>query len=184
MVIFWRRIDIESLERLVLIAGTAGVQAASSVIGVADGGFRLDYVWRLTPDWRTASLRIDGWGADDERRVLTLERDADGWCVNGQRRPDLDGAEEPDLSVTPFCNTLPIRRLLGSDEASLTLDVAYVNGADLRVSRSRQRYERQGPDRIRYLDLGLFSGFEAELHIDSGMFVVSYGHLFERVDLS
>jgi len=183
MVIFWRRIDVESLERLMLIAGTTGVQAASSVIGVADGGFRLDYVCQLTPDWRAASLRIDRWGAD-EQCVLALERDAGGWRVNGQPRPDLDGAEEPDLSVTPFSNTIPIRRLLASDDASLTLDVAYVNGADLTVSRSRHRYEREGPGRIRYIDLGLFPGFEAELHIDRRMVVVSYGRLFERVDLS
>ena len=86
------------------------------------------------------------------------------------------------MSVTPFCNTLPIRRLLSSDDASLTLDVAYVNGRDLTVSRSRQRYERQGPGRIRYVDLGLFPRFEAELHVDEHMLVVSYEHLFERVE--
>jgi uncharacterized protein len=152
------------------------------VIGVADGGFRLDHAWQLTPDWRATSLRVERWGADD-RRVLALERDGCGWRVNGEGRPDLDGAEEPDLSVTPFCNTLPIRRLLASDDASLTLDVAYVNGSDLTVTRSRQRYERQGPGRIRYVDLGLFPGFEAELDVDGRMLVVSYEHLFERVDI-
>ena len=88
------------------------------------------------------------------------------------------------MSVTPFCNTLPIRRLLGSGDASLTLDVAYVNGTDLTVSRSRQRYERKERGRIRYVDLGLFPGFEADLHVDERMLVVSYEHLFERVVLS
>jgi hypothetical protein len=90
------------------------MQAASTVIGVADGGFRLDHTWRLTPNWRAVSLQVERWRADD-RRILALERDGGRWRVNGQRRPDLDGAEEPDLSVTPFCNTLPIRRLACRD---------------------------------------------------------------------
>jgi hypothetical protein len=70
-----------------------------------------------------------------------------------------------------------------TSSASLTLDVAYVNGRDLTVTRSRQRYERQGPGRIRYVDLGPFPGFEAELRVDGRMLVVSYEHLFERLEI-
>jgi hypothetical protein len=112
---------------------------------------------------------------------VTLERDDDGWRVNGERRSDLDGAVEPDLSVTPFCNSLPIRRLLSSGADSLTVDVAYVDGKDLTVTRSRQRYDRLAPGRVRFVDLGLSAGFEAELVLDERMLVVSYEHLFERV---
>jgi len=184
MVLFWRRTDVEGLERLTLTVGVTGVQAVSTVVGAGDGGFRLDHAWQLTPDWHAVALQVVRWGADDDRRVLALERNGGGWRVNGQHRPDLDGAEDPDMSVTPFCNMLPIRRLLSSGDASLTLDVAYVNGTDLTVSRSRQRYERQESGRIRYVDLGLFPGFEADLHVDERMLVVSYEHLFERVDPS
>ena len=49
------------------------------------------------------------------------------------------------------------------------------------VARSRQRYERLGPDRLRYLDLGLSSGFEADLRVDDRGLVLRYQHLFERV---
>jgi uncharacterized protein len=34
-----------------------------------------------------------------------VERVDGGWKVDGVRRPDLDSAEEPGLSATPFCNT-------------------------------------------------------------------------------
>src|SRR5262249_29151176 len=148
-----------------------------------DGGFRLDYVCRLTPDWRAVSLQVER-GGGGNRRVLALERDGRGWLVDGPRPGGPDEGGEPGLVVTPFFKQLPVSRLLGSDPPSLTLDVAYVNGADLTVSRSRQRYERQAPGRIRYVDLGLFPGFEAELHIDAAMFVLSYECLFERVKLS
>ena len=182
MVIFWRRADVAGLERLELIDGASGVQAISTVIGVADGGFRLDHVWTLTREWRAVSLYVERMGVDG-RRTLRLERDASSWRVDDQRRPDLAGADDPDLSVTPFSNTLPIRRMLGTAEASYTVDVAYVTGRDLTVTRSRQRYDRQGTGYVRYTDLGAFPGFEAVLHIDDRALVLSYQHLFERVDI-
>jgi hypothetical protein len=180
MVVLWRRIDVHGLERLELSLGVDAVQAVSTLVCVEDGGFKMDHMWRLTPDWRAASLKVERLGADGRKQVA-LERDGVGWRVNGERRSDLDGADEPDLSVTPFCNSLPIRRLLSSGAASLTVDVAYVDGKDLTVARSRQRYDRLGPDRVRFVDLGLSAGFEAELVLDERMLVVSYEHLFERV---
>jgi hypothetical protein len=101
--------------------------------------------------------------------------------VNGKLRPDLDGAEEPDLSVTPFCNTIPIRRAPERPGASLTLATAFIDGPALTVARSSQRYDRQGPGRVRYVDLGLSRGFEADLLVDGAGLVLRYEHLFERV---
>jgi hypothetical protein len=85
--------------------------------------------------------------------------------VDGAPRPDLDGAEEPDLSVTPFCNSFAIRRTHERAGASLTLDVAFIDGPALTVARSRQRYDRQGPGRVRYVDLGLSRGFGRDLRL-------------------
>lgn len=181
--ICWRRLDTIGLELLVLRAGAAGVSAESTVICAAeDGGFQhLDHAWELTPDWRARSLRVARRAANG-RRTLRLERDGDGWRVDGERRPDLDAADEPDLSVTPFCNTLIIRKLPAVEGASLTVDTAYVNGDDLTVMRSRQRYDRKGPSLFRYVDLGAAAGFEADLQVDGQGLVRHYEHLFERVE--
>ena len=65
--------------------------------------------------------------------------------------------------------------------ASLPLDVAFIDGPALTVTRSRQRYDRQGPGRVRYVDLGLSRGFEADLVVDDAGLVLRYEHLFERV---
>ena len=100
-ILFWRRTDVTGLERLVLSISADTVLAESTVICVEDGGFRLDHRWRLTADWQAQSLDVERWGAAG-RAQLSLERTVGGWCVNGQRRADLDGAEEPDLSVTLF----------------------------------------------------------------------------------
>jgi uncharacterized protein len=178
MRIAWRRLDVVGLELLTLHIGQERVRAESTVLCMEDGGFRLDHAWELTRDWRAVSLRCVRHAAGESVRLL-LERDGAGWRVNGASRPDLDGAEEPDLSVTPFCNTLPIRRVPDSPRASLTIDTAYVDGRDLSVTRAPQRYDRLGTNRFRFVSLS--DGFEAELQVDELGLVQHYQHLFERL---
>ncbi len=179
-VLFWHRIDVEGLERLELVIEPDRVAAVSTVICLEAGGFRLDHRWHLDPDWRALSVTLERWSAQGHG-ILHLERAGTGWRVNGVLRSDLAGAEEPDLSVTPFCNTFTIRRTPAGAGGSLTLDTAYIDGPVLTVTRSRQRYDRQGPQRLRYVDLGLSLGFEADLVVDEAGLVLSYEHLFERV---
>jgi uncharacterized protein len=179
-ILYWERTDVEGLERLELDVSPQGVIATSSLLCVESGGYRLDHRWHLSPDWRAQQVRVERWNADGHA-VLRLEREGTGWRVDGAPRPDLDGADEPDLSATPFCNTLPIRRVPLEAGASLTLDTAFIDAAAMTVQRSRQRYERLGPDRLRYVDLGLSQGFTAELEVDGEGLVVRYEHLFHRV---
>jgi hypothetical protein len=180
-VLFWSRTDVEGLERLELAVTAEAITAHSTVICLEDGGFRLDHHWHLDPDWRAQSVTVERWNRQGHGS-LRMERAGRGWRVDGVPRSDLDGAAEPDLSVTPFCNTLPIRRLPEHAGASLTLDTAYIDGAALTVGRSRQRYDRLGPRRVRYVDLGLSQGFEADLTVDDQGLVLSYQHLFERIE--
>jgi len=179
-ILFWRRTDIQGFERLELLVGPERITARSTVLSVEAGGFRLDHRWQLGPDWRAQTVQVERWNAR-EHAQLSLERAGGGWRVNGQPRPDLDGVDEPDLSVTPFCNTFPIRRTPVPSGQSLTLDTAFIDGPALSVARSTQRYDRQGPGRLRYVDLGLSRGFEADLLVDEEGLVLRYEHLFERV---
>ena len=179
-VLFWRRTDVEGLERLELAIGPDGIVAAGAVICLEAGGFRLEHRWRLDSDWRTQSVTVERWNSRGHG-ALRLERAGTGWQVDGHPRPDLEGAQEPDLSVTPFCNTFPIRRTSNVPGERLLLDTAFIDGPTLTVARSSQRYERQGPGRVRYVDLGLSRGFEADLVVDDAGLVLRYEHLFERM---
>jgi uncharacterized protein len=179
-VLFWRRIDVEGLERLELVIEPDEISAVSTVICLEEGGFRLDHRWRLDRDWRAQSVVVERWNRHGHGAVR-VERAGSGWRVDGKPRPDLEGAEEPDLSVTPFCNTFPIRRTPERSGESLTLDTAFIDGPALTVARSSQRYDRRGPGQLRYVDLGLSSGFEADLVVDDAGLVLQYQHLFERI---
>jgi hypothetical protein len=180
-ILFWRRTDLEGLERLVLEVDADRITANSTVISTEGNGLRLDHRWVLSPDWRVQSVEVERWDAEGHQQLRLARVGANGWEVDGVARPDLDGAEEPDLSVTPFCNTFPIRRVPQTVGESLTLDTAFIDGETLSVMRSRQRYERQGPGRLRFVDLGLFNGFAADLEVDGDGLVTTYEGLFERV---
>lgn len=179
-ILFWRRTDIQGLERMEIDVARDAVTARSTLLCMEDGGLRLDATWDLDPAWRVQGVTLERWNAQGHA-MLRVERAGSGWRVQDAVRPDLDGAEEPDLSLTPFCNTLAIRRVPQRAGAALTLDTAFIDGAALTVARSRQRYERLAPDRLRYVDLGLSAGFEAELVVDGEGLVLHYQHLFERV---
>jgi uncharacterized protein len=178
--LFWRRLDVHGLERLTLSNTPDGITATSTIICLEAGGVRIEHCWRIDSNWHAQSVDVERWGAQGHS-VLRLERAGSAWQVNGTHRSDLEGADEPDLSVTPFCNTFPILKTPDGVGESFSLDTAFIDAATMTVSRSRQRYDRLGFGRLRYADLGLLHGFEAELVVDDDGFVLQYGSLFERV---
>jgi hypothetical protein len=170
----WRGTEPSSLEVLRLQQTGGGISAHSTLSINDDPAYAVSYEWQLDEHWSTVWLRIRLEG-DDERTVL-LERDGEtSWLVDGVKRPDLDGCEEIDLSVTPFCNSLALRRLGGEGE----LTALHVSFPDLRMQPSRQRYEKLGPRSYCYIDLGVASGFEARLDFDAIGMVTRYEGLFE-----
>lgn len=180
MIVFWRRTDMHGLERAHIDHSGDAIRALSTVLSEEAGGLRCDYDWRIDPDGSTRRVSVTLHGTS-RLRSLTVERSQLGWMIDGPHRPDLDGAQEPDLSVTPFCNTLPIHRLPAETGSELTLDTVYIDGRDPSVVRSRQRYIRVAQQIVRYVDLGAHAGFEASLLLDADNLVLRYEGLFERL---
>ena len=111
----FRGLEFESLERLHVEVGTQ--IRVTSVIDSERGRYSYELV--CEPDWTFRVVRIES--ANDER-ALTIESDGKGeWTVDGEWRSDLDECIDVDMVVTPFTNTLPIRRLgmKVDDEADL-----------------------------------------------------------------
>lgn len=104
MIIFWRRVDVPGLECARIDADGDTVRALSTILCEEAGGFRCDYDWQMNSDWSTRRLTVTREGTNG-RQSRVMERSDGAWIVDGAHRPDLDGAEEPDLpsprSATP-----------------------------------------------------------------------------------
>jgi hypothetical protein len=173
----WKRLDHPGLEIMNLSEDEEGWRARSVI---TDGGeaFGMICDWRLDRDWRSRSLQLSLTDSGPERTLSIARAGPASWRVNGDPRPDLEGCLEIDLSATPFCNGLALRRL---DYAANELTALYVLAPALSVQPSRQRYDRLGERRWRYVDLGAAKGFEAVLEFDSEGFVRRYEGLFEAL---
>jgi hypothetical protein len=132
-----------------------------------------DQAWRyevLLDVWVTTQATVG---------PLVLVHDADGWTVGGEIRPDLVEAIDVDIVITPFTNTLPIRRLGLAVGESADIVTAWVDVPALDVIPDPQRYTRI-QDRV-YRFESLDRDFTADIEVDADGFVVNYPGLFERV---
>ena len=169
----FRGLEYESLERLHVEVG-AQIRA-TSVIDSERGRYSYELV--CEPDWTFRVIRIEAAAGE---RALTIESDGRGeWTVDGEWRSDLDDCIDIDLSVTPFTNTLPIRRLALALDDEADLPVAYVTFPDLEVTVDAQRYTRLAPRSYRYESLD--TDLEADLTVDDDGVVLEYPGSFERL---
>lgn len=107
------------------------------------GGADVEYVIRLSPLWQVRQFLLF---RDLPEPDLWLGTDGHGrWGeVNGAHRPDLDGAVDLVLGVTPFTHTLPIRRLGLAVGHSVTLPVVTVDVETLALGTVTHTYARHG----------------------------------------
>jgi len=177
----WRQIDGRSLEVVTISAQPTGARVRSDYLDAGSAPFSVRYEWILDAEWRTRSLSVRL--AQGRDRGLAIERVGPAsWRVDGSDRVDLDGCQEIDLAITPFSNTLALRRFAPAPGGAGELLALYVSFPDLTCSPSRQRYEQVDRDTFKYVDLGAHRGFEARLTVDGDGFVRTYQGLFELIE--
>jgi hypothetical protein len=114
-------------------------------------------------------------------RQLSIARDEENmWLVSsfeGESRDAFDGALDVDVMLSPFFNTLPIRRLgLNARAESVTVPVLYVSLPDLSVAASREKYtSAEGAITVKS------PAGKAALAVDDNGFVIDYPGLAERI---
>jgi uncharacterized protein len=181
----WSRWDGPGLEHLRLRVREGAIEADGVVVGEEGGTcFRARYVIRCDQHWRTRELILDPLDGSDP---LHLSSDGEGdWRdASESALPELRGCIDVDLSVTPFTNTLPIRRLDLREGESSDIAVVYVNVPVMELGTSRQAYTclERGPGSglYRYEDRGIFKGFTADLPVDENGLVLDYPGIFRRI---
>ncbi len=176
--ILWRSRRDGGLDRCTLAEAPNGYRLSGTVLLAAEGvPCEVRYTVMTDAAWRTRSVGVHLQGPAEDVR-LAVAADGDGaWLLGREPVPDVAGALDVDLAVTPATNTLPIRRLALEPGQAADLVVAYVSFPDLVLARMEQRYERLGPDLYRYSN----PGFSAHLRVDEEGLVTDYEHRWEAV---
>jgi uncharacterized protein len=176
--VLWQGVETGALDRCRLETGPDGLRLSGTVL-TAEFGYPLDVRYLVeTPSdglTRRVELELDGGAV---RRVLLADGAGHWRWEDGPELPEVAGALDVDLPVTPATNTLPIRRLAGRDVGQATdFKMAWVQFPGLEVLDSAQRYERLAPDRWRFST----GDFTAELLVDPEGLVLDYSGLFRSL---
>jgi len=184
--VFWSPWDEPGLEHLHLLEDERGFLADGMILRVKDGyPFRARYRIRCDADWRV--LKVELSLPESIRPPLRLQADGNGhWTdESGEPIPQLDGCVDVDISISPFTNSLPIRRMGLKPGESSEIAVVYIAVPEMDVQPSHQRYTclQVSPTGgiYQYEDLGLFQGFTTLLPVDADGLVSDYPGLFRRI---
>src|SRR5262245_7859692 len=175
----WQDWSGEGLQHLVLRIQSDRIVAEGMVLATIEGRhFAATYRVECDTSWRATTMQARLAGVD---RDIDLATDGAGhWRDgNGASLHDLDGAIDIDLSVTPFTNTLPIRRLDLDEGQSADIRAVYVRLPELNVAIDAQRYTCLKRGR-QYRYESLDSDFVRDIDVDADGLVVTYPGLFKR----
>lgn len=175
----WRSLQHGGLEECRVTDWIESLKVRAAIVSQADetrhGVF---YEISLTPDWVFESIllqRTDG-------VMGVLSRGKDGAWFDGQMEelPNLKGCVDIDFEMTPFTNTLPIRReplLIGE---SRRFRMAYIPADRFEPFPAEQIYTRLSDQVYRFETAD--GSFTADITVDEDGLVADYPELFERVE--
>jgi hypothetical protein len=176
----WQDWSSRGIEHLVLKEGPHQIVAEAAILGTIDDHvFAALYKILCDAEWHVKRVKINEIGSD-----ITAELASDGvgnWVDgSGVPQPQLRNAIDIDISITPFTNTLPIRRLNLQQGQSQEILAVYIQLPNIAVTTDRQRYTcLEAGRRYRYETID--SEFTREIEIDAHGLVTSYPGLFRRL---
>lgn len=189
MDVFWRPWTDAGVEHLRLRLGFDGADSLETdgLIVRATPATTLRFLYRIRCDASGRVRNLQGRMLEGDVPALELRGDGHGrWTTSdGEPVAGLDRCLDVDISITPFTNTLPIRRLRLAAGASAEIDVVYLQPPEMRPQAARQRYTLLRPAAgergaiWRYEGLG--TGFSTELEVDEHGLVLDYPGLWRRV---
>lgn len=178
-VIRWQGLQLNAREHLVLSEDDECITADS--IYLSEGGleaFGVRYHLVCNKDWTVRQFRSEVLGKKSSE--LLLQRNENGSWSNGREElAELAGAIDIDLAISPFTNTLPIRRLKLAPGQSADIVTAYVVYPEHTVMADPQRYSCLSARRYQFESVD--TDFKRVIEVDAQGLVTMYPDLYARI---
>ena len=177
--ILWTGREYHSLENCLINENASGVEISSTIIGHYDEKiYKADYQIRTNSHWETVFFTITGQHSN-QTQTISYESDGKGnWTNAGKPLPLFTGCIDIDIRLTPFTNTLPIRRLKLQPGETRDIQVLYFDLLASAIIPVHQQYTCLSATEYHYQNIP--NDFEATIQVDKSGFVVDYPTLFMR----
>ncbi|MEV7939563.1 MULTISPECIES: putative glycolipid-binding domain-containing protein [unclassified Kitasatospora] len=177
----WQVAETGGLETSWIELGAAALHARGRVAAARPAPYWLTYELETGEGFVTRWMRVRAETADGVRE-LELRQDGGRWSVDGVERPDLAGALDCDLGLSPVTNTPPVlRHGLHRGPGERHFLMAWIRVPDLTVHPSRQTYTHLGLDGGRATVRYASGDFRSDLVLDRDGLVLDYPGLAGRI---
>lgn len=177
--LLWTGREYYSLENCLVTTTDLGSEINSVIIGSYRGKiYRVEYQIKTNRNWETVFLDLFSQHSS-QRQHFKFEGDGKGnWMVNGRQADEFKNCIDIDIPLTPFTNTLPIKRLRLLVEEEQQIKVIYCDLLEKEIKPVIQKYICLSETSFHYENVP--NDFEATITVDDDGFVVDYPKLFVR----
>jgi uncharacterized protein len=157
-----------------------GIHGHGLAVGKTDGDipFAIEYDLALTADWDIKEGSIKSL-LDD--RFIKLVHKGNQWYDGADHHlVEFDGVDLVDISISPFTNTLPIRRLKFEGNQPQVVDIIYFDENKFSLRRVKQIYSQVGELTYQYRDTEI-PDFVSDIMVDNDGLVIDFPGIFRRV---
>ena len=182
--IMWAQVGETGLEQLHIVQRKDEIIADGMVLlKEQDVPLRVHYTVRCDTKWIAREVFLYVVGLAGTRRRPLISDGTGHWFRGSHRLAALDGCLDVDINVTPFTNTLPIRRLALKPGESAEINVVYITVPELFFQPARQRYTclELTAEGGRYRYESLTTSFTREITVDADGLVIDYPGIWQRV---
>lgn len=174
---FWRRLDAPGHDAAQITRTDDGWLLRGAAVFLHESGPAcLNYSVSLDPGWRAVRGRVQGFLSETEVDQL-IERNHEGWNLNGAKAEGLDHLIDLDFGFTPATNLPQLCRLALRPGEAAEAPAAWLAAGASTLVELPQRYERR--DENSYWYQAPSFGYEAVLKIAGNGFVAVYPELWE-----
>jgi len=165
-------VHVEELQDKIVVSG--------QILGEMDNApVEAQYQLELKPGWVIQSVKIDWKGNEPFSHHLLKNADGHWSLPNGKVLKEFEDCEDIDIRMTPFTNTLSIRRLQLPVGEPNTMPVLYFHLPEPKISSVLQRYTNMGDGIYKYENLT--SDFTSFIEVDESGYVIDYPGIWQRV---